>query len=301
MGGPNEMERVDTLDPEEAFALFGHEIRLEILFALWNAPDYSLAFIELRDAAGVQDTGKFNYHLSKLVDRFVAHVGDQYELTYAGHRVIDALQMGVFTEDVALDPIELDDESVCCDATVRFTYDDHIGTVRCTACGEKLLEYPYDPAGLAGRSADEIVRDFDRRTRFVWTLALEGVCPICCGPVGRELVAEADTSLTAVDRYDEFFADDHAAVASVDCRRCSYYSYLPLGARLLAHPAVPGFLFERGVDLRQVRTWQLPFVVDAAALEVQSRDPWTVDVTVAAGDDERVATVDGAFDVDFDP
>lgn len=301
MGDEPEIDRVETLDPDEAFALFGHELRLEILFALWKAPDYSLGFTDLRNAVGVRDKGQFNYHLSKLVDRFVAHVGDKYELTYAGHRVIDALQMGVFTEDVALDPVELDEGSVCCGAAVRFAYADHIGTVTCSDCGGKVLEYPYDPAGLAGRTREEIVRDFDRRTRFVWSLALDGVCPICCGPVDRAVTDEVTTALEAVDRYEEFFADDHAAVAAVSCDRCSYYSYLPVGARLLSHPGVVGFLFDRGVDVRSERTWRLPFVVDAAALEVQSRDPWTVDVTVAAGTDQRVATVDDDLAVDFRP
>lgn len=297
MGEPPEIDRVETLDPEEAFGLFGHELRLEILFALWNAPDYSLSFTDLRDAVGVRDTGQFNYHLSKLVERFVAHVDDEYELTYAGHRVIDALQMGVFTEDIDLDSIDLAEPSVCCAATVRFSYDDHIGTVRCTDCEEKLLEYPYDPAGLAERSADDIVRDFDRRTRFVWSLALDGVCPICCGRIAREFTTEADTALEAIDRYDEFFAADHDVVAFVECQRCSYYSYLPVGARLLCHPGVVGFLYEGGIDVRRVRSWQLPFVVDATALSVRSRDPWTVDVTVATDEETRVATVEADFTV----
>lgn len=54
------------LTPEEAFAVLGNEIRVDILRALWEAGE-PLAYSELQERIGVCDSGRFNYHLRKLV------------------------------------------------------------------------------------------------------------------------------------------------------------------------------------------------------------------------------------------
>jgi hypothetical protein len=61
-----------------------HELRLEILFALWAAPEHSLAFSDIRTAVGEQDSGRFTYHLEQLTDHFVTEVDGEYVLQYAG-------------------------------------------------------------------------------------------------------------------------------------------------------------------------------------------------------------------------
>ncbi|QRV14078.1 helix-turn-helix transcriptional regulator [Haloterrigena salifodinae] len=68
--GETEPSRDRTaVDPEEAFRLLGHEIRVQILLALWRASDHALGFSELYDAVDVDDSGQFTYHLSKLEGR----------------------------------------------------------------------------------------------------------------------------------------------------------------------------------------------------------------------------------------
>jgi DNA-binding transcriptional ArsR family regulator len=96
------------LDPHDVFGLFSHELRLEILLALWESPDYSLRFSELQETIEERDSGKFSYHLSKLEDQFVTQVDDRYVLQYPGHRVIDAVQSGVFHESPSVDPVGVD-------------------------------------------------------------------------------------------------------------------------------------------------------------------------------------------------
>lgn len=49
----------------DALEVLGNEIRVSILRELAEA-DGPLSFTELRERAGVRDTGKFNYHLEKL-------------------------------------------------------------------------------------------------------------------------------------------------------------------------------------------------------------------------------------------
>lgn len=80
-------------DPVEAFEALADGTRLAILRALVDhqreQPDEpALSFTELRERAGVEDSGLFNYHLEKLVGRFVRDTGAGYELGYRGERVL---------------------------------------------------------------------------------------------------------------------------------------------------------------------------------------------------------------------
>jgi len=80
-------------DPVEALDALADETRLAILRALADhqrdqPEDPALSFTELRERAGIDDSGLFNYHLEKLVGRFVRDTGAGYELGYRGERVL---------------------------------------------------------------------------------------------------------------------------------------------------------------------------------------------------------------------
>lgn len=264
-----------TLDPKEAFQLFSHELRLDILLALRESPDYSLGFAELRRAVDERDSGKFTYHLGKLRGQFVKRVGDRYALQYAGHRVIDAVRSGVFHESPSVDPVAVEGACPRCGTTPTFAYEEHLATVACPSCETKLVEYPFDPGGFRDRSLGEAVTAFDRRTKYKWRSASGGVCFVCAGRVDVEY-ADSAADLDHLDRYDDYFAEDHPAVLELGCRNCSFYSYLPVGVRLLDVAPVVGRLAERGVDVDARPLWELPFVTEAARVTVREREPWSV-------------------------
>jgi len=297
-------EDVTVTDAESAFMTLSHDLRLEILLALWDAPGFSLSFSELRKAVGERDSGSFNYHLSELVGHFVAETDDGYELQYPGHRVLDAIQSGVFHEQVTVGPLDLDADCRECGATLTFEYDtDFIGRVRCRDCGNRALEWPFDPGGIADRDSEAIVAAFDRRTRLVWACALDAVCPFCAGRIDRGFASRVHEHGTCVgvieqlDRYDEYFARDHDAVVSVDCERCSFYSFIPVGVLLLSHPGVTGRLYEGGLDVQDTPLWDLDFVVNPAAITVTETDPMRVEITVSDGDQPIAVAVDETFEV----
>lgn len=291
-------------DAEAAFMTLSHDLRLEILLALWDAPGYSLSFSDLRKAVGERDSGSFTYHLSELQGHFVAKTDEGYELQYPGHRVLDAIQSGVFHEKVAVGPLELDDNCRDCGEQLHFEYDtDYIARIRCPECGNRALEWPFDPGGIADRDPDAIVAAFDRRTRLIWSCALDGVCPFCAGRIDREVTSRVHEEgacigvIEQLDRYDEYFARDHPAIVSVDCERCSFYSFIPVGVVLLTRPAVTGRLQEAGIDLRETPLWDIGFVVDADAVTVRETDPMSVDVSVVDATEALSFTVDESFDV----
>jgi len=280
-----EPERDDESDTDtaEAISVVAHEIRLGVLRALWDAENHSLRFSELRRAVGVRDTGKFNYHLSKLEGQFLVHVDDRYELLYPGHRVIDAIQSGVFEEAVADRSVPLSETCPDCDAQLAFTYEEFLARIRCQECPQTVLGYPFDPGGFAGREGEAVARAFDTRTRRYWLSATEGVCPVCAGPTDGGLVADA-TTLQALERYEHHYASDQPVLVSVDCDHCSFYSYVPSGILALGHPGVTGRLHDRGVDSRERPLWSFDCLVDADCVNLVATDPREVGVTVTAGD-----------------
>lgn len=291
-------------DAESAFMTLSHDLRLEILLALWDAPDFSLSFSDLRKAVGERDSGSFTYHLSKLEGHFVAETDDGYELQYPGHRVLDAIQSGVFHDQATVGPVDLETDCRTCGAGLTFEYDtDYIGRVRCPDCGNRVLEWPFDPGGTVDRSSAAIVHAFDRRTRLIWSCALDGVCPFCAGRISRDIANNVTDHglcvgvIEQLDRYDEFFARDHDAVIAVDCERCSFYSFIPIGVLFLTKPTIAEQLRDSGVAIRETRLWNLGFVVDPDAVSIETTDPTRVAVTTLDTDEALAFVVDETLDV----
>lgn len=289
--------------PESAFKILSHDLRLDILLALWEAPGFSLSFSDLRRAVDERDSGSFSYHLSQLEGHFVAQTDDGYELQYPGHRVLDAIQSGVFHERTTLNPIPLSEECYRCGDEVMFTYDtEYIARITCPSCENRLLEWPFDPGGIAGRDPGEIVGAFDRRTRLFWSCAVDGICPFCTGRIHRSFASHVHEEGTCIgvieqlDRYDEYFARDHPALLSMDCEQCSFYSVLPTGVVLLTRPAILGDLTEAGHDVRATPLWGLGFIVDPAAITLESAEPMEVAVSVEAGDTSTRYLIDSTFE-----
>ncbi|WP_266077117.1 DUF7347 domain-containing protein [Haladaptatus caseinilyticus] len=81
----------------DALGTLASEHRIAILRELATAEE-PLAFSELRERVGIRDTGRFNYHLTELRERFVRESDGGYELGHAGERVILATA-GLDAED----------------------------------------------------------------------------------------------------------------------------------------------------------------------------------------------------------
>lgn len=282
----------EPLSPEDAFALFGHDLRVSMLLELAEADGRSLPFSELRRRVEERDSGKFSYHLSKLEDRFVARDPDtdEYRLLYPGHHIIDTIQAGVYHEQASLEGVSLDGVCVHCGGPLKFDYDTVTsGRVSCRDCDRILLGYPFDPGGLTDRDGDAVARAYDVRARTTWESAHHGVCPVCSGRVGAAFDADVPPRLAATH--------DHPVLVAFDCEQCSYFVNAPVGALLTWNPEVVAFLVERDVDVRERRLWELPLVVDPDAVTVESDDPWRVAVTVSADEETRVATLDETVSV----
>ncbi|MEE6211394.1 helix-turn-helix domain-containing protein [Salarchaeum sp. III] len=79
----------DFAAASKAFDALSDPTRAAVLGALADA-DGPLAYSELRDAAGVEDNGRLNYHLRRL-DDCLADGDDGYALTDRGETLVAAL------------------------------------------------------------------------------------------------------------------------------------------------------------------------------------------------------------------
>lgn len=108
-------------DPTDALAALGDETRVAILRTLAEAEE-PLPFSELRQRAGVDDPGRFNYHLSTLREYFVREVDGGYALRHAGSRIVAAAGVagdgppagGTGPEDEILTQVGLEDDEDDC-------------------------------------------------------------------------------------------------------------------------------------------------------------------------------------------
>lgn len=84
---------MDDSDVVEAFGTLADETRLAVLRALVRA-EGPLRFSELRARVDVRDSGRFAYHLDRLLGRFVEERPEGYTLTRAARERLSAADDG---------------------------------------------------------------------------------------------------------------------------------------------------------------------------------------------------------------
>lgn len=276
---------VEPLDPEAAFDLLGQEIRLSIVREL-GAAEKSLAFSELYERTDVDDTGQFNYHLGKLVDRFVADTDEGYRLTAAGHRVVGAVVSGGFTAQFDGDPVPVEGACSQCGASLEAQFAEQQVEIVCRSC-EFVETTPELPGGLVAAWSRENIGTVIARWSARQTVSASlGLCPLCDGPLTRSL------ALPDEEAAPEWFSGEFVACLVVnDCDRCHYWwhSVLPITAQF--HPTVEAYLYDHGIDPRREPWWVHDwFDIDVATVE--SRDPLRVAVPMDVEGDHRTFVFD---------
>jgi hypothetical protein len=273
------------LRPAEAFSRVGNEDRVAILEALWQADDQPVAFMELKDAAGTDNSAKFNYHLGELAGHFVRKTDGGYELRTAGERVVQAVVEGSFNAHPTLDPIDTGDECTECRGSLLARYADETFTIECSACRRTHGQYSFPPGGLIGRDETEILEAFDRRVQHQHQLARDSVCPECSGQMRTDIVRGDDCCLTTELRVEYV------------CLQCHYELCSPIGFALLDHPEVVSFYREQGVDLQTTPYWRLDWCVSDDRTTVASTDPWRIVIPISLAGETLGIALDGDLSV----
>jgi hypothetical protein len=294
----------------EAFALLGNETRLAILLALWeeydpHASDNIVSFSNIFDRVEYDDPGSFSYHLQQLTGQFIRQYadGEGYELRVPALRFIHAVIAGAGVQDANYTLTEIDQPCPFCDAPTAIDYEEGLVIHVCTECDGVTAEegirgylsaVPFDPAGLAERTPDEI-RAASRVAAWRQTqIMFEGLCPACSGPVKSWLECCLDHDGNAIcDRCGTKFP----VLARFRCRVCKNHNVSSPKALALFHPAVIAFYEEhetstriRADDPESIR--RVFDLMDDQEVQILAEDPPQSAVTASVGNDEIRLTFD---------
>jgi ribosomal protein L37AE/L43A len=273
----------EGLSPDKAFWLLGDQMRIAILQAVWESSEETITFSEIRRQIGSPDSGKFNYHITKLAGHFLSKSDGGYRLTQAGREVVRAVMAGTITQHVETGPVPIDVQCEDCGSTLVVRYDEY-GIIECGDCGELVMWNEFPPAGLDTRSPEEFASRFDRWTQVRFGLAMDGICPNCACEMTMEVLDSAGESPDGI-------ATMHR------CENCKYEARVPLFGHVVSHPATISFFYDRGVDVTQMPYWKMRSLAREFTEEVSSQNPWTAKITMRFDGHTLELTLDENIDV----
>lgn len=243
----------DYSDVAEALSFVGDPIRLGILMTLYDAssePDpqpRAISYTDLQEAVDVEDSGRFNYHLTKLTGHFVESIDGGYRLRDPGKEVVRLLKRGTLSEDFEMDRVPVDADCYRCGGPVTISFNGNRVLTICDSCaGSVALEaLPYgtltaisaSPRTVKRREPNELHRIVHESFENVSASMADDICPECLGPVTKTVRICGDHNLgddgvcPNCDRWSGVAVD-------LECDVCGRGSVCqPLFART-DHPAV---------------------------------------------------------------
>lgn len=278
------MEGVRSSD---AFDMLANETRVRILQELGRERGGGGAdprtYSELMDAVSVRDSGRFNYHLTKLCDHFVDRTEEGYLLSYEGVLVYRSIISGTWSGEPPTETFPVGSPCHECGGELLAEPEDHIIYINCRDCSATFLAGYLPPRGYTDRSNRAVLDALDHRVRYQMGLIAASVCPWCSGTTSASVVRVADTPLE--DRPIEL-AVQH------ECHQCEAHAWTSIGQRLLGHPAVVSFHYRHGIDLTERPIWELSFAVTDQHTTVRETDPLRVDLAIDRPQDHLRVTLD---------
>lgn len=277
--------------PADAFSLLADETRLAIVETLMASAFDSMgdpvSFSELRRAVGVDDAGKFNYHLGKLQPQFVEKQDDGYVPRFAALEAVSAARAGTFTELPAERRAELDTDCPTCGDPLIGVHEGSRVRVLCEDDGW-FFQSIVPPRTAGERSVPEAVTFASRDTQREIEKLVDGVCMICGGPIETEVPVDAGTNDVT---------DEHHVSAELDCSHCAYRMQIPVAVALVRHPAVVAHHYHHGIDIRDDPFFTPEFTAPEYTTLV-SEDPFEAEVEVTVEGDAITLRVDENLDAE---
>ncbi|SFC75861.1 hypothetical protein SAMN05444422_1225 [Halobiforma haloterrestris] len=289
---------LDGLSPDEAFAVLGNEIRLDIIRVLWHADaahEYddvsdtaeTIPFSELRRLIDVEDNGKFNYHLSQLTPHFVRHTDDGYRLSGAGKQIARTV-IAVSGEDQVDFSAPLERDCPLCNAPMTVAYEDQWIRISCSECegvfGDKAPEESvffssYPAAGLADRTPDEALRTGFYRCMLDIAYMMRDVCRECAGSISTSVSVCEDHRTPAREPCPRC-GTRFPAWTDQRCDTCGFAKRLPVEPFVLTLSPVVGFLASEGIDILTPDFTEIIEPLQDRVETTVTEDPVRVSVTI---------------------
>ncbi|WP_372910543.1 winged helix-turn-helix domain-containing protein [Salinigranum sp.] len=296
-------DQTGGVSPAAAFSRLANETRVAILRALGESGERDprrfpykpfdtddpegLSYSELRARADVNDSGRFNYHLGKLLDVFVEQSGDTYRLSWLGVLAFRFVVAGVLHDQVTLEPFETDSACGECGTPLEASYPrGRLFVLECPDCSCRVAGVDIPTHAVRNRSRAELLRVVDKRQRAQLSLLRDGICYWCAGRVDGAVHRLPSGTVDGVRRTQP--------VVTLLCRDCGGVRFPSVGSVVATDPRVGAFLVQHTTDDADDRfCWEWPFTTASDAVTLQSTDPLVLTVDVVAEDDARLAvTVD---------
>jgi hypothetical protein len=306
---PTDENGTGAVSPDEAFALLGHDTRVGILQALWDAfesgkGDNALPYSELFEQVDIRDSGNFSYHLEKLTGPFVRQTDEGYELKQTGINVVRAVIAGTVTTDSAFGPTVVDVNCPLCTSPVEIVYADEFMNISCTTCAGRsrwndesghLFGALVPPTGISQHSIEEAFHAAVTYSLSEIAIFHQGVCPHCLGPVEPTVDTCTVHDPPESGRCPNCDRVNMANVWMV-CSTCKRSIPPPVTLIVLNHPNVTAFYHEHGIE-HQFATWETVARSYRVEEELLSEDPLRIHLTIPAEDDRLRLTIDDEVDV----
>lgn len=268
----------------DVFELLSHPDRLSILRTLVDVSrgqgDQTIRFTDLRDRSAIDDNGRFNYHLGRLVGVLVTHTDDGYRLSDLGHRVLAPMVAGAYDDATRPDKIESPGRCYQCGKRLSVVAEGNVLRVICDeghVTNHGLLGYP----NVIDAPPEAALEALALLNLHGIELAVSGVCPTCHGHVEGSI-----SKSEAADAY----------LFKAPCSSCGNQFSMSIGGRTLVDRETVNFLREHGNDPRRTPTWAFSFAQPRAERLV-SEDPLRVAVDIAEGTERLTIVVDQTGDV----
>lgn len=272
----------ETQELDRVFGLVANEVRVSILRHLWEArlaSETPVSFSALREQVDIKDSGRFNYHLDKLIPAFVQQPDDGYELTYAGRQIIGAAVSGTFTEteQTELDAVEVGDcVNPDCGGTNTASYADGYVSIGCDTCEVMITDgMPAPPILIA---AHDPASDPSVLGSFLTARAQQhnrGFCFLCSGPIDRAVTRfHPEFEANATDE------DSRHVDVVTECRECGSWWHSVASLALIDHPSLISLLYDLGIDYRSVPLWEQRWMSEVTEAVVSS-DPVRVECSLS--------------------
>lgn len=280
---------------------------MQIMSVLWEDFDFEdyvtetqegVSFGELRDRAGIEDSGNFNYHLGELAGTLVSDREDGYVLSPLGYNLMGALDRYTELEYSTIDEWALEDPCPFCGGTLSAKYRREMLEVRCRDCNGLADDGNFTFVELPSIGVQHLERR-ELLDAAIQTMVskvrstLWGLCWDCNSPIDQELdICDAHrrgpggTCPTCNCRFQ--------TEIGISCPTCGTAGRGPSLEYAIVSASVSGFFDAHGQGPEQIGPWGYRLQALGSATEtVVETDPATVEVEFDLdGDIHRVRIED---------
>lgn len=277
------------------FSVLDSEIRLAILDALYDRTvepgpfSGEASYSSIKESVGIDDSGRFNYHLDRLTDEFVLKFGNAYRLTERGREIVRLRRTGTLTEDPQVAPKRIDSSCYLCGEQIEVFYANGFIITQCPSCSGTvdteifptgtLSALPHPPSGVDGIDIETAFERAHQRFMCVYRSMARGFCPTCGSDVD---VTVSHTDDGSTDEEDLLRHVTHDGLVMLSCTHCGQHRVThPLSATDDRDPMADYFI-TRGVTpgwdrLALALSWDVDRREDALVFETDDNAVFVVD------------------------